>query len=381
MRARRSSRSLARDDLARLRTAHSPRSEDGGNAFDSLAQRDLRGREPDSRSHGVSELRREPLARTECSVGRVVGVGVHGEDGVREPALDALGRRGELLGRQRERAAGDGLHLALDPEVEEEGGGGERPLGGDRERVVLAEDRLLELLEAGARLDSELVEEGGARRPVRVERLGLATRAVEREHQLRAERLAQRVLGDERLQLRHELGRAAGREVGLDPLLDRRDVLLLEPGGLERELAVAERVAAPETQRLAQQLGGAWRLAAPRRGDELVEAPHVDVPLDEVAGLARLDRTFSECLAEARDVDLQRRGRGRRRLVAPELVDQVLRRHDPTGVQGEHGEQGALLAAADRDRPSVDAHLERTEQGVVHLPSFSARLGPEPTSV
>ncbi len=254
-------------------------------------------------------------------------------------------------------------------------------LGRDGERVVLAEDRLLELLEAGAGLDPELVEEGRARRPVRVERLGLATRAVEREHQLRSERLAQRMLGDERLQLRHELGRAAGGEVGLDPLLDRRDVLLLEPGCLERELAVAERIAAPETQRLAQQLGGAWRLAAPRRRDELVEAPHVDVALDEVAGLARLDRAFSERLAQARDVDLQRRGRGRRRLVTPELVDQVLRRHDPTGVQCEHGEQRALLAAADGDRPSVDPHLERAEQGVVHLLSFSARLGPEPTSV
>src|SRR5207344_1051574 len=108
----------------------------------------------------------------------------------------------------------------------------------------------------------ELVEERRARRSVRLEGFRLATRAIEREHQLRAEGLAQRVLGDQRLQLPHELGRATGREVGLDPLLDRRDVLLLEPGGLERELAVAERIAAPETQRLAQQLGGAWRLAA-----------------------------------------------------------------------------------------------------------------------
>ena len=158
-------------------------------------------------------------------------------------------------------------------------------------------------------------------------------------------------------------------------------MLLLEPGGLERELAVAERIAAPETQRLAQQLGGAWRLAAPRRGDERVEAAHVDVALDEVAGLARLDRAFSECLAQARDVDLQRRGRGRRRLVTPELVDQVLRRHDSTGVQREHGEERALLAPADGDRPAVDPHLERAEQGVVHLLSFSARLGPEPMPV
>ena len=161
---------------------------------------------------------------------------------------------------------GDGLHLALDPEVEEEGGSGERPLGRDGERVVLSEDRLLELLEAWGSARSRARRGACARRSVRLEGFGLATRAIEREHQLRAERLAQRVLGDEGLQLPHELGRAAGREVGLDPLLDRRDVLLLEPGGLERELAVAERIAAPETQRLAQQLGGAWRLQ--RRAEE-----------------------------------------------------------------------------------------------------------------
>ncbi len=218
----------------------------------------------------------------------------------------------------------------------------------------------------GAGLDPELVEEGCARCPVRVERLGLAARAVEREHQLRSERLTQRMLGDERLELRHELRRAAGGEVCLDPLLDRRDALFLEPRCLERKLAIGERRTAPERQRLAQELGGLRGLALPRLRDELVEGADVDVALDEVARLARLDRPVAERLAEARDIDLQG-GRGcRGRLVPPELVDQPLCRDDASGVQSQEGEKGALLAAADGDRPSVAPDFEGTEQRVLH---------------
>ena len=55
-----------------------------------------------------------------------------------------------------------------------------------------------------------------ARRLVGLERLGLAAAAVQREHQLAAQVLAQRVLSHQRLELADELGVAAEREVGLD---------------------------------------------------------------------------------------------------------------------------------------------------------------------
>src|SRR5439155_70847 len=73
----------------------------------------------------------------------------------------------------------------------------------------LHEDAALELAQLVAGLDAELVDERSAGVPVALERVGLAARAVQREHQLRAESLVQRVLGDETLQLADELGVAA----------------------------------------------------------------------------------------------------------------------------------------------------------------------------
>ena len=49
---------------------------------------------------------------------------------------------------------------------------------------ILAQDCPLELLQLGPRLDSELFDEDPAGPPVGIERFGLASRAVEREHVL-----------------------------------------------------------------------------------------------------------------------------------------------------------------------------------------------------
>ena len=78
----------------------------------------------------------------------------------------------------------------------------------------------MQLAEGRARLDPELVHQRAAGVLVGLERLGLPAGAIEREHQLRAQPLAQRILGDERLQLADELGVAAGLEVGVDALLE-----------------------------------------------------------------------------------------------------------------------------------------------------------------
>ena len=57
---------------------------------------------------------------------------------------------------------------------------------------------------------------------VHLERLGLASRPVEREHQLSPKALAQRMLFDERLELADQLLCGPQLEVRLDSLLDRR---------------------------------------------------------------------------------------------------------------------------------------------------------------
>ena len=81
----------------------------------------------------------------------------------------------------------------------------------------LPEDRLLELPQVRRRLDPELVYEQAPSLTVGREGLRLAAGAVEREHELAAEALAERVVGDERLEVTDDVRMAAQRELGLDP--------------------------------------------------------------------------------------------------------------------------------------------------------------------
>ena len=108
---------------------------------------------------------------------------------------------------------------------------------------------------------------------VALQRVRLAAGAVEREHQLAAQPLPQRVLVDERLELGDELAGAAQLEIGVDPFLERVEAKLLETADLvlrERlEGEVGERRSPPDRQRFAEEpgpLGGAGlaRLAQSR---------------------------------------------------------------------------------------------------------------------
>ena len=125
------------------------------------------------------------------------------------------------------------------------------------ERGILGQDRPLERLQRRRRLDAEALDQRVPRRAVGLERLGLPSGAVQREHLLPAEALAQRVLGDEGLELGDERRMPAEREVGVDPLLERREAQLLEPlagrGGERLVGEVGERRPAPEVERLAEQ--------------------------------------------------------------------------------------------------------------------------------
>ena len=89
------------------------------------------------------------------------------------------------------------------------------------ERRVLAQDRALQLAQPRARLEPELLHEPGARVAIDRQRLLLAPRAVEREHQLAAQLLAQRMLARERVELgdqqRHARRAPAPRRSALRP--------------------------------------------------------------------------------------------------------------------------------------------------------------------
>ena len=78
----------------------------------------------------------------------------------------------------------------------------------------------MQLAKLAAGLDPKLVDECAPRVLIGVERLGLTAGAVEREHQLAAHPLVQRVLCHERLELAGQLGVPAGDEILLDALLE-----------------------------------------------------------------------------------------------------------------------------------------------------------------
>ena len=89
------------------------------------------------------------------------------------------------------------------------------------QRGVLGQDRSFELLELATGLEPELVDQPTPRDAVALERVGLATRSVQREHQLTDKALAQGMLVHERLELPDQPCVLAQRELRVDPLLER----------------------------------------------------------------------------------------------------------------------------------------------------------------
>ncbi len=233
-------------------------------------------------------------------------------------------------------------------------------------------------MSAGPRLHSELLDQGVAGGAVSPERVRLPARAVEREHELRARPLAQRLRVDDGLQLGHELDVAAEREIGVDSFLQRHEPKLLEPRdlrlreGLVRE--VGERRPAPERKRLAQSRrrtrcipGGQ---ALPAFVCEPREAVHVHsqrIELEHVAGRAPGDRLRPEHLPELRDVHLYRM-RGRVwRLARPEDLDQLIDGDDAARVERQCCQERPRLGAAECDSLSLPRHLTGTKKPDVEL--------------
>ena len=218
----------------------------------------------------------------------------------------------------------------------------------------------------------ELVDERPGARPAKTaERLGLAAGAIEREHQLAAQPLAQRVLGDRapparptsaawrraRDRRRYATSSAASRSSS------RRAISLCANGSNARSASAR---AAPQRQRLAQALGGRasgapGRARARPSSSELLEAVGVE--------LARVDA--QQVAVAARHEDVPRgpaRGRApcaaaRRR---PARVfaasgggssphsSSISRsaRDDFVGVQQQDREQRALLMRSQRVSPA-----------------------------
>ena len=243
---------------------------------------------------------------------------------------------------------------------------------------ILGQHRALELLELAAGLEPEVLHQRAPGVAERVERLGLAAGPIQREHELRVQPLAVRVLGDQRLQLAGHRDVLAQLELEGDALLEGRHLQLGEPGRFGRGEAaqrhVLERPAAEEGERLAPEPGGGLRIAvaAGRAGAlaQRLEARQVELlglDVDRVAGRARDDRLLGpERAAQLREMHLHGLGGGGRRIVAPQLVDEPGGGHRvvPVGQQ-QDGQQHALLRRLELDRALRPAHVQRSENRVV----------------
>ena len=113
------------------------------------------------------------------------------------------------------------------------------------EHGFLVEDRALQLLQRAARVDPELVGEHPAGILVRVERLRLPTTAVQGQHELPAQPLAEGVLRQEPLELRDEIALASELELGVESILERGEAQLVEA----RDLGLGEGLVAEVGQR------------------------------------------------------------------------------------------------------------------------------------
>ena len=94
----------------------------------------------------------------------------------------------------------------------------------------MTKNRAVELAKRRPWVDSELLRERSPCVLVNLQRLGLASRAVQRQHQLGAQALTQWIRRDERFDLADQLGVSAALDLRVDALLGD-ETELLEPAG------------------------------------------------------------------------------------------------------------------------------------------------------
>ena len=234
-------------------------------------------------------------------------------------------------------------------------------------------DRPVERQEISARVEPEIAHRG-MERAVGTMGLGLATRGVQRHHQLADEPRTTRLIGDHAPELGHRFGVIAELQQPLEPLLGGDEPELLEPAHLgPRPPLLAEvevRAAPPGAQRaLIHGDRRATRLT-PCGGEQPFEVIGVDPiggRVELVAGSESADGPIAQRPPQPGDVGVHRRHRVDGTVCAgPQHVDEPVDRHHTAAVGHEHGEQTTLLLAADRDRMPVVDHIHLAKHTELH---------------
>ena len=233
----------------------------------------------------------------------------------------------------------------------------------------------MEVPQLGAGLHADRLHESRACVPVGRQRFRLPARAIQREHLLRPQSLAQRLIRDQRPELAEDLSVATRGEVGVDRHLGRLQPQLLQSsylGARERLVShVGERTAAPQRQRRPR-FSVRHAVGLHGRVDQPLEPGRIDAIDREpelVAAAARQDLPDAPAqqLAQLGHVQLHHLGRRRRGPLAPQSLAELIGRDGLVDPQREHRQHGALLRRSERYRPAVKARLDRPEEMDVHI--------------
>jgi hypothetical protein len=222
----------------------------------------------------------------------------------------------------------------------------------------LVQDRPLEALEIWSRVDSQFIGKSPVGLLVNLEGLCLPSSAVQREHQMTAESLTERMFGNEGLQIADHLGALSQGEIGFDSALERVEAKLAEPFYValgERLVGkVGKRLTPPQLEGLAENRGSR-PMGAPIQGltallQQSLEALSVELfgrHTEHITRLAALDRRWAirllQDLPEPGDIRLDHVQGSAGRVFPPEILDEAIRGNDLVRMNEEDGQQGLLL--------------------------------------
>ncbi len=245
----------------------------------------------------------------------------------------------------------------------------------------------MQLAQSVTRLDPQLLDQEAACRLVRVERLRLSARAVQREHELRSQSLTERVRPRQGLQIGNRLGVTPEREPRIGHVLQAREPELFQPGALQLEdilvWKVGEGCPAPQPQGLLERVERVLRVAVGQAVasvfDQAGEAIGVDLLVADVEAVAAPDRLETVVGAqrppEARDVRLERLRRSRWRVAGVDLFDQHVCRHDLATPDEQDREQRLHARTTELHRSALSHDLKSSQDPKLH------RCPPRPRSL
>jgi hypothetical protein len=209
------------------------------------------------------------------------------------------------------------------------------------------------------------------------EGIGLAPGAVEREHQLAAQSIPERMCRDQQLELCQHLAVVAELEVRRDALLDALQSQLVQPvcrlacEGLDGQ--VGERWPSPQGKRPTEQRSRQPRAAlgegAPAVSEQRFEALRIQLALLDAEHVSRAPRhepTRRQKATNIRDIQTQHTRRRIRRIVYPTTPRSAHPRHHRARPQKQRRKQSALSRRGQPDGRSADYNLQRAKHKKLH---------------